>query len=464
MRTASHRADHLAGAQQLRASLEGDVVLPGDDGWDDARAAWNLYADQRPAAVVYPESVADVVASIDHARTQGLRVAPQGTGHAALPLGPLDGTILLKTSRLRGVEIEPSARRVRAEAGVLSQEVVDAAAEHGLAALGGSSPDVGVVGYTLGGGLGWLGRRYGLAANSVTAIELVTADGRVVRADSNRESDLFWALRGGGGSFGVVTAIEFTLYPLDHLYAGALFWPIERASEVLHAWRDWAGTAPDEVSSVGRLLRLPPIPDIPEPLRGRSFVIVEAALLGDEASGARLLGPLRALGPEIDTFAVIPAPALQKVHMDPEQPVPGVGDGALLAGLPPEAVDALVRAAGPESGSSLVSVELRHLGGAISRPSAHHGAVGEIDAAFALFSVGTAFDDDMASSMRAQAAAVRAALAPWEAPRTYFNFTERRVDGSALFGEAEHRRLRRIKAQVDPGELFHVVHPISPAL
>jgi UDP-N-acetylenolpyruvoylglucosamine reductase len=462
MSTIRSRADHLADADLLRARIDGHLVLPDEDGWDAARVAWNLHADQRPAAVVYPASADDVAAVIDHARVHGLRVAPQGTGHFALPLGSLHGTILLRTSRLRGIEIDPSGRRARAEAGVLWQELVAAAAEHGLAALAGSSPDVGVVGYTLGGGVGWLGRRYGLAANSVTAVELVTADGILVRVDADVESELFWALRGGGGSFGVVTAIEFVLYPLEQVYAGALFWPIERAAEVLHAWRDWTETVPDEVSSVGRLLRLPPIPEVPEPLRGRSFVIVEAAFLGDEGSSARLLGSLRALGPELDTFAVMPAPALEKVHMDPEQPVPGVGDGTLLAAFPPDAVDALVRAAGPESGSSLVSVELRHLGGAIARPSADQGAVGAIDAAFALYSVGTALDDDMATSMRAQAAAVRAALAPWEAERTYFNFTERPVDGSAIFGEAAHRRLRRIKAAVDPGELFQVVHPIVP--
>jgi FAD/FMN-containing dehydrogenase len=150
-------------------------------------------------------------------------------------------------------------------------EVVEAAAEHGLAALAGSSPDVGVVGYTLGGGLSWLVRKYGLAANKVTAVELVTADGRLVRADRDNEPDLFWALRGGGGSFGVVTALEFRLYPLTEVYAGVMFWPVERAAEVLNAWREWTATVPDEMTSVGRILQLPPLPDVPEPLRGRSF-------------------------------------------------------------------------------------------------------------------------------------------------------------------------------------------------
>src|SRR5262249_26133804 len=160
------------------------------------------------------------------------------------------------------------------------------------------SPTVGVTGYTLGGGIGWLARRYGLAANSVTAAELVTPDGRFVRTDADREPDLFWAVRGGGGSVGGGTALEMRLDPGRELYAGALFCPIQRAAEVLHAWRAWTGTVPDELTSVGRILRLPPVPEVPEPLRGRAFALVEAACLRDADTGSELLGPLRRLGPE----------------------------------------------------------------------------------------------------------------------------------------------------------------------
>src|SRR5207244_1322080 len=266
--------------QALRARLAGDVVTPADEAWDEARQAWNLAVDQRPVAVVLAESAADVAATIETARAAGLRVAPQGTGHNATPLGDLGDTVLLKTSRMRRVEIDAETQTARVEAGVRWREVVEAAAEHGLAALAGSSPDVGVVGYTLGGGLSWLGRKYGIGANSVTAVELVTADGRLVRADSENEPDLFWALRGGGGSFGVVTALEFRLYPLAQVYAGWLFFPIERAEEVLYTWRWTLDSMPDEMTLVARFLRLPPIPDIPEPLRGRSFVVVEGIYAG----------------------------------------------------------------------------------------------------------------------------------------------------------------------------------------
>src|SRR5215216_4810366 len=287
----------------LRNLLDGDVVAPGDVEWDEARLAWNLAIGQNPAAVVLAESAADVAATVAFAKAHALRVAPQGTGHGAAAIGDMSDTILLKTERMRGVTIDPERRIARAEAGTIWIEVVEAAAEFGLAALAGSSPDVGVVGYTLGGGLSWLARKHGFGSNHVTAVELVTADGRLVRATRENEPDLFWAVRGGGGAFGVVTAIEFNLFPISEVYAGILFFPVERAHEVLRAWRAWTDDdLPEEMTSVGRILQLPPVPNIPEPLRGNSFVIVEAIYSGDDFDAARrLLEPLRSLGPAIDT-------------------------------------------------------------------------------------------------------------------------------------------------------------------
>ena len=193
-----------------QSSISGDVFVPGDHGYDEARQAWNLVADQRPAVVVLAGSAADVPHAVRFARAHRLRIAPQGTGHGAVPLEPLEGTMLLKTSRLWRVHINPATHTARAEAGALWQDVTVPASQHGLAALAGTSANVGVTGYTLGGGLGWLARRYGLAANSVTAVELVTPDGRLALADAAHEPDLFWAVR-GGGSVGVVTAIEMLL-------------------------------------------------------------------------------------------------------------------------------------------------------------------------------------------------------------------------------------------------------------
>jgi hypothetical protein len=446
----------------LRAVIAGDVHAPGDPGYDAARSAFNLALDLRPAAIVVAESSSDVVNAIRFASSTGLRVAPQGTSHGAGALGSLDDAILLKTTRMRGVEIYPATRTARVEAGAEWQDVTVPAAEHGLAALAGSAPDVGVVGYTLGGGLGWLARRYGLSANSVVAVDVVTPDGRLVRADKHVEPDLFWAVCGGGGSVGVVTAIEIQLYPVREVYAGALFFPLERASEVLHAWREWTDTVPDEVTSVGRIMQFPPIPEIPEPLRGNSYALVEAAYLGDEFEGAELIRPLRELGPVMDTFAMIPAPALQQLHMDPPEPVPYEGDGMLLADVPAGAIDAMVATAGPGSGSPLLSVELRQLGGALAAGSPD-AAQGRIEAKFGMFAVGMAITPEMGEAVSSHVRVIKETLAPWGADFNYYNFVETNAGADEVLPADSYRRMREIKAKYDPTEMIVSAHPVRPA-
>ena len=448
----------------LGASLDGKVVLPGDQCYDDARRAWNLAVDQRPAAVIFPESAAAVAAALGYAARRGLRVAAQGTGHNAGPLGPLTDTVLLRTDRMRGIRIDPQARTARAEAGVVWLDVVQAAARHGLAALAGSSPDVGVTGYTLGGGLGFLGRKYGLAASNVLAAEVVLADGRVVRADAEHETDLFWALRGGGGSFGVVTALEFRLFPHTEAYAGALWYPIGRASEVLHAWAELTrGQVPDELTTIGRLLNFPPIQQIPEPVRGQSFVIVEAYHTGDPARADALLAPLRALAPVNDTITTVPMPALSHLHMDPEQPVPGAGDGLMIEALPGEAIDAFAAAAGPGAAFPLLSVEMRHLGGEFARPRPGNGALACLDAHYMLFAVSMTPVPELVAPVTAQIEAVKGALAPWGARQMYLNFAETQTPAAPFWTEQAYQRLRQIKADVDPADMVRANHPVPPA-
>jgi hypothetical protein len=445
----------------LREQLTGTITVAGDAGWDDARAAWSLAVDQRPAAVAEPETVADVVAVVNFARERGLRVAAQGTGHGACALGALDDTVLLKTHRMRVVGIDPECRLARAQAGALWADVVGPASEHGLAPLAGSSHDVGVVGYTLGGGLSWLSRKHGLAANDVVAIQVVTADGRVRVVDHEHEPDLFWALRGGGGSFGIVTALEIELHPVDELCAGMLAFPWERSAEVLRAWREWTGTVPDEVSSCGRIVQIPPLPDIPEPLRGRSLVVIEVVCLHGDAATADLVGPLRDLGPEIDTIAPTGPAGLLALHMDPPGPVPGAGDGALLDVMPDEAIDALVAAAGPESGSPLLSVDVRHLGGAIGRAHERHGALASIEADYALYAVGMAPDAAAAAAVNAHVEVIRGALSEWNGGRRFLNFSER-PSGHEAFPPDVLRRLRAVKTLVDPHDMIRSNHPIAP--
>jgi len=446
---------------QLATDLDGTLTRPGDPAWDTARQAWNLAVDQRPAAVVLAGSVRDVQATVLTAAALGLRVAPQSTGHNAPPLGDLGDTILLKTSALRAVHIDPQARVARAEAGAMWMDVSPLAAKHGLAALAGSAPDVGVAGYTLGGGLSWLGRAHGLAANSVVALEVVTAEGRLRRVDAANDPDLFWALRGGGGSFAVVTALEFSLLPISQVYAGVLFFPIERAEEVLDAWREWVTTVPETVTSIGRLLKFPPLPDLPPFLSGQSYVVIEAVCLLEASAAGDLLAPLRALGPAIDTFRPTPVEELSQLHMDPPTPVPGHGDGLMLAELTPAAVTAVARFAAPDV--PLLSLELRHLGGALTPGRVAAGAVDGIHGAFAMFAVGITPTPEAHAAVRAAVVAVQHALAPWASGGTYLNFAESRKAGESLFGATTYRRLQQVKAAYDPADVVRANHPVPPA-
>ncbi|HEX5857031.1 MAG TPA: FAD-dependent oxidoreductase [Microbacterium sp.] len=446
--------------QDLRLLLQGEVTLPEDAGWDAARQAWALNVDQRPLAVVHAATVHDILTVVRFARARGLRVAPQSTGHNAVPLGHLGDSILLRTDRLRGVEIDPERRTATVEAGAQWQDVTPLAAAHGLTALAGSAADVGVVGYTLGGGVSWLARSHGLAANSVVAAHVVTADGVLRHVDEAHDPDLFWAIRGGGGGFGIVTSLEFRLFPLAEVFAGALFWPEASAQGVLRAWREWTETVPDSVTSVGRILRFPPFPDIPEPLRGRGFVVVEATMQEDAAEGARLLEDLRALAPELDTFATIPAAALAALHMDPPGPVPGLGNGALLEGVDDHAIDTLIAAA-QGAGAALLSVELRHLGGALAPGATEGGAVSGFDADYALFAVGMTPTAEHTAAVQRGVDAVLEAMEGVTAPSTYLNFAEREVDDDALFGSARER-LEAVKFAYDRHDLIHANHGVAP--
>jgi FAD/FMN-containing dehydrogenase len=450
-------------ADTLRANLSGSVFAPDDDGYDEARQAWNLAVDQRPALVALAESAADVVTAVRFARSRGMRVAPQGTGHGAEPLEPLKDAMLLRTQQMRKVAIDRAARIAQAEAGALWQDVTVPAGQHGLAALAGTSPNVGVTGYTLGGGIGWLVRRYGLAANSVSAVEIVTPDGELVHADAEHEADLFWAVRGGGGSVGVVTSLDMCLYPVREVYAGALFFPIQRGFEVLDAWREWTDTVPDEVTSIGRILRLPDVPEVNDLLRGRAFALIEAVFIGDAASCAQLVQPLRDLGPTLDTFAAIPGAALGKLHMDPVQPVPGQGDGAFLADAPAAAIRALLEVVGADTDTSLASVEIRHLGGALARPASGGGAQPAIDARYLMFAGGFAPTPDMSDTVLADARTIKDALGPWHAPYDYYNFAETPAEARRVLPPASYHRLQRIKAAYDPDQAIISAHPVWPS-
>jgi len=438
------------------------VVSPSDPTWDEARRAFNLRVDQQPVAIVQPLEESDVIAAVRHARAHGLRIAPQSTGHNAGPLGPLHDTIIVDVSGLDEITIDADARRVRVGAGVRWEQVVPALSELGLAALHGSSPDVGIAGYSLGGGMGWLARKHGLQANSVTAFELVTADGHLVRTDAVHEPDLFWALRGGGGNFGVVTAIEFAVYPHAELYAGACFFPFARTREVLHAWRDLLPTLPEDLMTWAAILHFPPDPALPDALRGGSFVVVWGVFTGAEEEGRRLMAPVRELGPLLDTFAMVPPAALGDLAMDPRDPLPFLSGHQLLDDVPPEGIDALVDAAGPDSEATITMVQLRHLGGALARTDAAAGARATLPGSICVFSLGVAPDDDSARATQGTLSRIEAALAPYRVG-DYPNFVEEPADVRSFFDAGTWRRLREVKALYDPDDLFQANHPIPPA-
>ncbi len=445
----------------LRAASQGPVIGPGEDGWDAAREAWNLTADQHPVAVAAVTNVRDVVAAVDFARQNDLRVAAQATGHAATAIEDLDQTLLVKTLRLGEIEIDPVTRQARVGAGVLWGDVSVAAAEYGLAGLGGSSPDVGVVGYALGGGIGWLSRAHGLCSNSVTAIELVTAEGELVRADRDHEPDLFWALRGGGGSFGIVTALEMSLVPLKEVYAGGVFWAAEHAAELLAAYRDWAREVPVEMTTAFRFLCLPPIPEVPEPLRATPVVNLVGAFEGDAAEGARLIDKLRAVAPPMmDAFATMPAAGLCHINGDPEQPTPGMTHQTVIRELTDDAIAALLKTAGPGSESPLLAVSLRHLGGALATAPDGAGCLDALEGEFAMYGVGVPFAPEMAGPIATHLDKVVDAVAPWSTGVDYLNLAERPSDSSKAFAPDVYAKLVEVKNAVDPDDLFLASHPV----
>jgi FAD binding domain len=443
-------------------AIAGRVATPSDPDWDEARRAWNLAADLRPEAVVFAQNADDVAKTVRFAAENELRVSGQGTGHGAAALAPLEGTILLKTERMRGIEVDPEAQTARVEAGVLVAELSGAVGTHGLSSMPGSSPDVGVTGYALGGGLSWLGRRYGFACNRVQAIELVTADGEQRTVDAENEPDLFWALRGGGGGYAIVTALQLRLVPIAEIYAGALLFPAALGTDAVRAYRDWAAGVSDDVTSVVRFVTPPPIPDVPEPIRGVPLLTIDGACIGSQADGEATVAPLRELGETImDTWGQIPAADLCRIHMDPENPVPGVGEGMTIRELPDEAIDAFVGLAGPDSGSPLLLSELRHIGGALGRRDPDGGALSHLETEFVMYSVGMPMTPELGAAIPQHLAKIEQTMQPWAGEGSYFNFTERSCDADAILPADVCARLGEVKRMWDPDGMIVANHSVS---
>jgi FAD binding domain len=389
------------------------------------------------SAVVELHTAQDAVEAVRRAREEGLRIVVQSPRDAAVEV---EGALVVRTEQLNEVEIDAEMWRARVGAGALWRDVSRPASEHGLAPLAAQAGDSPVVPDTLHGGVSWLARLHGLACNSLTAVELVTPDGELVRADFANEPDLFYALRGGGEQLGIVVAVELLLHPVAEIYAGALMWPIERAGEVLRRWRDWARTAPVELTSVARLLRVPDTEDVPAPFRGRAFVAVEAAYAGCEDAASAFIDHLRHLQPEIDTFTTMPPAGLLALHGDPDcGRAPRVGAHMLLGTLPDDAIAAVLDAAGPDAETPLDSFEVRQLGGAVGAEARHAGAAPSVEAEFVAVAVGLA-EGERADEMAAAARAALAHLRAWDA-------------GDPLTSSAR-ARVSDIKRRVDPDRMF----------
>ncbi len=444
-------------------AIAGRVATPSDPDWDEARAAWNLAADQNPEAVALVEGAEDVAKTIRFAAQNDLEVAGQGTGHGAFGLADsLEGTILLKTERMRGIEVDPETQTARIEAGVLVAELSSAAQAHGLCSMPGSSPDVGVTGYTLGGGLSWLGRKYGFACNRVQAIELVTADGEARTVDAENEADLFWALRGGGGGYAIVTALHLRLIPIAEIYAGALVFPAELGTEAVRAYRDWAAGVSDDVTSVVRFVTPPPIPDVPEPIRGRPLLTIDGACVGSQEAGEEIVAPLRELGETImDTWTQMPVEGLCRIHMDPENPVPGLGEGLTIRALPDEAIDAFASVAGPGSGSPMLLSELRHIGGALGRPDPNGGALTHLETDYVMYSVGMPMTPELGEAIPQHLKKIEQTMQPWAGEGSYYNFTERPCDADAILPADVCAQLAETKRKWDPDGMIVANHSVS---
>ncbi|MEU7145594.1 FAD-binding oxidoreductase [Nocardia sp. NPDC046473] len=443
-------------AENIADTFTGPVFRPGDAGYDEEIAGFQTAYTHRPALVVGAVHAEDVRAAVEYAARHGLPVAVQATGHGLSVAA--DGGVLISTGRMTTLEIDPAARSARIGAGVRAGALVEAAAAHGLAPLNGSSPSVGVVGYLLGGGIGLLAREFGYAADHVRAIELVTADGRVRRLVPGDE--LFGAVLGSGGNFGVVTAIELGLLPVAEVYGGQLMFDTPLVERALDVWRQWTATVPDELTSTVAMLTFPDIPQVPAPLRGRYVASFRIAFNGSGEEGERLVAPLRAVGERLkDDLRTMPYAESHTIHSDPDHPHAYAATNALLSELSGETLSALLSAAGPDSGADAV-IDIRHLGGALSNPS--ETVVNHRDAAY-IVRIITDPDDETAAKDK-----IRTALAPWTVGHS-LNFLygagadADEAQTQAGYSGDTYQRLANLKAKYDPHNMFRFNRNIRPA-
>ncbi|MGA5893696.1 FAD-binding oxidoreductase [Streptomyces venetus] len=449
------------------SEINGPVLRPGDPAYADEVTGFNLAALHTPDVVIGATGPDDIVTAMRWAKATDTPVAVQATGHGAN--FPIEHGLLINTSRMTDVQTDPTTRTATIAAGAKWSDVMSAAAPHGLAGLCGTSTDAGVVGYILGGGLPVLGRTYGYAADLVRSFQVVTPDGHLRETDPQSEPELFWALRGGKGNVGIVTSLVTELLPLPRLYGGGLHTPGEHAESLLRAWSDWTRTVPDEMCSMFSVLRLPPIPQIPEPLRGGFWGRVAIAWPGDPAEGEALIAPLRRAAPmAVDTVEDMESAALDRIHMEPQDPLPARECCLLLRDLSPDALSTFLEQVGPAAGPDypLLVASLRHMGGALARPSAVEDAVCARDAGYFMESVGILAAPPVAEAVEQATTRLYTAMAPHSTGHTMVNIhgtpgDER--DRARAWTPEVYARLRHDKAVYDPSNLLRYGHAVTPA-
>ncbi len=449
----------------LRDQLDGSVFTPEDPGYEAAQQAWNLSVNQHPAVIVVAQSAADIAAAIRFARNADLEVAIQATGHGIAR--PANGALLIITSNLNKVEIDPVAQTARIESGAMWIAVLEKAQQFGLAPLLGSSPYVGVTGYTLGGGMGWLARKYGMALDSVHAFELVTANGSQIRASESENQDLFWALRGGGGNFGVVTAMEIQLYPVKSVYGGHLMYPGQMAKAALQHFRGWIVDLPDEITTSISVMNFPRLPQIPEFLRGQTVVFVRACYVGAAEDGAALMQPwLDWMAPMDNSLREMPFMEIGSISNDPQDPMPGHSTGAWISELSDEAIDKLLEyVISTEGPSPIVSMDIRYAGGAISRVGGQENAYGNRGANLLMQAVGITPTPVIHAAFVAFIEDWKADLKPYLTGGVYMNFLEGKEARERTrngFTPENFARLQTIKARYDAENRFSHSFDIKP--
>ncbi|TQS42250.1 FAD-binding oxidoreductase [Cryptosporangium phraense] len=441
-------------------SIAGRVLLPGRPGYAELATPWNVAVVNEPIAVVEVLDAADVVATVRFAAAHGLEVSVQATGHGAVRTER--PTLLVHTGRLTDLTIDADGI-ARAGAGVRWGQVLEAGAPRGLAGLAGSAPNVGVVGFLTGGGIGPVVRTFGVSSDLVTAFEVVTGDGEFRRVTADENPALFWGLRGGKGALGIVTAVEFQLVEVAELFGGCVYFEGRDAEAIAHAWARWTDDLPEAASSSLAIVQMPAMPGVPEPLAGRTTVALRFAWVGDPAEGSRVVEPMLGLGTIVlGGMGVLPYSAIGAIHADPVDPMPTHEESGLLRELPAEAIEALM---GLLADSPQIIVELRHLGGAFARANDHApSAFGHRDAAYNLVTIGLGVPPVVAAAA-AHGTALLAALGPWTTGGCLPNFTAS-ADPSIVrrkYDDETLTRLATLATTYDPHGVIAAAHPIHAA-